>query len=94
MELDKSDNVNFDWYATQAGDWYDVIGYIVDVNDNHTEIILDSTGANQPWTTNNHSVTRKGEYKFVFVAGSYDKTCGRAIGGTLHIDNVNVISTK
>ncbi len=94
MKLDVSDNVTFDWYATQAGDWYDVIGYIVDVNDNHSEIILDSTGANQPWTTNNHSVTRKGDYKFVFVAGSYDMTCGQAIGGTLHIDNINVYSSN
>jgi hypothetical protein len=94
MRLDVSDNVTFDWYATQAGDWYDVIGYIVDVNNNHTEIILDSTGANQPWTTNTHTVSKSGDYMFVFISGSYDYTCGMAVGGTLHIDNINVHSAN
>lgn len=94
MILNRGDSVEFDWFASDAGDWYDVFGYVIDVNDNYTEIILDSTGEKQDWTTATHTLSRNGEYKFVFVAGSFDYTCGQAIGGKLNIDNIRVKSSN
>jgi len=95
-DLDVGDNVSFEWQAQGGGDAYDVFGYIINPSDNYTEIILNATGG-QPgqslfasWNTITHTITKKGNYKFVFVSGTYDATCGRAVGAQLYIDNVTI----
>ncbi len=90
MQLNQGDTVEFDWEAEGTGDWYDVFGYIIDVNDNYSEVILNSTGINSPWSTASRVINRDGTYKFVFVSGTFDYSCGKMIGGTLNIDNIRV----
>jgi hypothetical protein len=90
MELNQGDTVEFDWEAEGTDDWYDVFGYIIDVNDNYSEVILNSTGDKSSWSTASRVITRDGTYKFVFVSGTFDYSCGKAIGGTLNIDNIRV----
>ncbi|MEH3139831.1 MAG: Ig-like domain-containing protein [Mycobacterium kyogaense] len=86
--------VHFDWEASGGDDAYDVLGYIVDVNTGATHIILDATGSSaadvKPITGVDFIVPTAGVYKFVFVAGSWDATRGRAAGARLSIDNVTV----
>ncbi len=93
-DLDVGDNISFDWQAIGGADAYDVFGFILDVNDGYSEIILDQysnyNNRYTSWTTVTHQVSRKGDYKFVFVSGSYDATCGKALGSDLYIDNVKV----
>lgn len=92
--LAAGDQVSFDWRALGGGDAYDVYGYIVDVNTNHIEVILDETGADDtatsPWVTESIAVSQAGEYRFVFVAGTYDFTGGRLAGAQLYVDDVTV----
>ena len=95
-DLDVGDNVSFEWQAQGGGDAYDVFGYIINPSDNYTEIILNATGGQPgqsfyaPWNTITHTITKKGDYKFVFISGTYDASCGRAVGAQLYIDNVTI----
>lgn len=90
------DQIYFDWRAFAGSDAYDVFGYIVDANGVQTNV-LDATGStssNTDWTTKQTTIPRDGSYRFVFVAGTFDATCGRAAGASLLIDNVRVFGTK
>ena len=88
--------VQFDWEASGGSDAFDVVGYIVDVDTGHTEIMLNATGVNaatvQPVTVVNYVVNTAGNYKFVFVSGTWDATKGMAAGAKLSIDNVKVLN--
>ena len=94
VELHPGDSVSFEWRASGGSDAYDVIGYLVDENTGHIEEILNETGANAnastSWATVTRNVSTSGTYKFVFVAGTWDATGGRAAGAQLYIDNINV----
>ncbi|MDY0327697.1 MAG: DUF4347 domain-containing protein [Arcobacteraceae bacterium] len=95
VSLKVGDTVSFDWKAQGGGDAYDVFGYIIDVNNpSNYQIILNETGANArattAWDTESITVATDGDYKFVFVSGSWDATGGRALGAQLYIDDVKV----
>ncbi|MDO3401529.1 Ig-like domain-containing protein [Mycolicibacterium neoaurum] len=90
--------VQFDWEASGGWDAFDVVGYIVDVDTGRTEIMLNATGANaqtvQPVTVVNYLVNTTGNYRFVFVSGTWDATRGEAAGARLSIDNVKVLNNN
>lgn len=95
VSLQVGDTVKFDWKAEGGSDAYDVFGYIIDVNDaTNYQIILNETGANAraqtSWDTESITVNKAGDYKFVFVSGTWDATGGRALGAQLYIDDVKV----
>jgi flagellin len=95
--LNAGDNISFDWKAAGGQDAYDVAAYLVDVQTGKTELLLDKTGTGPgtpgfftAWSTQNHTVSTSGSYRFAFVSGSWDATGGRAAGATLYIDNINI----
>ena len=45
-------------------------------------------GSATQWAKETITVSQAGEYRFVFVSGTYDLTGGRAAGAQLFIDNV------
>ncbi|POB00800.1 DUF4347 domain-containing protein, partial [Halopseudomonas oceani] len=96
VALQAGDKVSFDWKALSGGDAYDAYGYIIDVNTGDTITILDRTGTatsqETPWATEEVTIAagQEGVYRFVFVAGSYDLSGGRLVGGKLMIDDVKV----
>src|SRR5690606_10518092 len=73
------DKIYFDWRAVAGGDAYAVFGYIVDRNGVQTEVLdaytTDAYGTTA-WTTKETVIPATGWYRFVFVAGTYDATCG------------------
>jgi len=87
--------VQFDWEASGGGDAYDVLGYILNVDTGATFVILNATGASgsavQPVTVVNFPVSVSGNYKFVFMSGSWDASQGTVLGARLSIDNVRVL---
>lgn len=91
------DKIYFDWRAFAGDDAYAVFGYIVDRDGNQTEVLdawtSNAAGTTQ-WTTKETVIPESGWYRFVFVAGTYDATCGTAAGARLLIDNVKVYGTK
>jgi flagellin len=95
--LNAGDVISFDWKAAGGGDAYDVSAYLVDTQTGNTELLLDKTGGapgspsfSSAWSTENHTVTKSGNYRFAFVSGSWDATGGRAAGATLYIDNIDI----
>ncbi|MBD2112118.1 MULTISPECIES: DUF4347 domain-containing protein [Cyanophyceae] len=94
VQLSVGDQVSFEWQAQGGGDAYDVYGYLVDVNTNNIVTILNQTGnsdtASTTWAKQTVNITQSGEYRFVFVAGTFDFTGGRAAGAQLFIDDVVV----
>ncbi len=94
VQLSVGDTVSFEWQAEGGDDAYDVYGYIVEVNTGNIITILNETGiddtASSPWQTETVNITQAGEYRFVFVAGTFDFTGGQAAGAQLYIDDVTV----
>ena len=93
VSLNQGDIVSFDWTAQSGGDAYDAYGYLLNVDTGSTINLLDRTGANYGVVdSDTESVTigagQDGDYKFVFVAGSFDATGGLYVGGGLSIDNI------
>jgi flagellin-like hook-associated protein FlgL len=92
VPMKTGDSVSFDWKAQGGADAYDVYAYLLNVDNGTTVKMLDATGASGAMTTNWATVTTSvpadGNYKFVFVAGTFDATGGTAAGARLYIDNV------
>src|SRR5690606_8211574 len=87
------DDLAFDWSAANGGDDYEVYGFLVDTATNaHTELMY-GRGYQQGWTTAAGQIPADGNYRFRFVTGSFDRTGGLAIGASLYIDNVRVLSS-
>jgi len=88
--------ISFDWRALGGGDAYDVFGYIVNTSTNATTEILNATGTSAAgttaWATANVTIPATGNYRFVFISGTYDFTGGRAAGASLYIDNIQVFN--
>ena len=94
--LQAGDSVSFAWKALSGGDAFDAYGYLLNVNTGATITLLDQTGttANQEttWATVSQAIGagQDGEYRFVFIAGSFDLTGGNYLGGELMVDDVSV----
>ena len=94
VSLLAGDRVIFDWRALNGADAYDVYAYLLEETTGVTQELLNVTGnGNTPWATQDVTVTAAGDYKYVFVAGSFDRTFGRALGASLYIDDITVISS-
>jgi len=80
VSLKAGEGISFKWSATGGSDAYDVFGYMVNTATGATQVILDKTGKNsataQPWTTSSATALADGNYKFVFISGSWDASGG------------------
>lgn len=99
VNLQVGDDVSFYWKAEGGSDAYDVFGYIINVNNpSDYQIILNATGASASsmtsWALKNVVVDSAGEYRFVFVSGTFDATGGEALGAQLYIDDVKVTQAQ
>jgi hypothetical protein len=92
--LNSGDQLVFDWKAEAAADAYSIYGYLVDVNNNHIQVILDQRGKDEndssSWEEEKVRVSKSGKYILVFVGGSYDFTGGRAVGAEIYLDNIRI----
>ncbi len=90
--------LTFDWRAFAGSDAYAVFGYLLNTSTGAQTEVLDAytTNANGTtnWATESVTVPSTGTYRFVFVSGTYDATCGRAAGASLYIDNFQVVSSN
>jgi VCBS repeat-containing protein len=96
------DVIYFDWKAAGGQDDYDVFGYLLK-SDGSTIKVIDDTGKTTTsgvgdpgngWITKTTSITSSGEYRFVFVSGTHDATCGTIADAVLYIDNIKVFGNK
>ncbi|MET0744253.1 MAG: DUF4347 domain-containing protein, partial [Microvirga sp.] len=92
------DVFTFDWRAAAGGDAFDAFGYLMNADTGEFVRVLDATGTNETgvtnWATQSVTVPKAGNWFFVFVAGTYDFTGGKAVGGSLYIDNFKVLRSS
>ncbi|MRD56146.1 hypothetical protein GH816_06280 [Betaproteobacteria bacterium LSUCC0115] len=103
VDLQAGDEISFKWRANYVSDDFDVYGYLLNTSDGSTIELLKATGTRTsdvvPGTVNGTFATadpvtvlagQEGNYKFVFVSGTYDKSGFRGAGAQMVIDDVNV----
>ena len=86
-------DLSFEWRAQGGSDAFDVYAYALNTDTGETINLLNQTGSgtnDTGWQTANVEIPATGNYKFVFVSGTFDETFGTASGASLYIDNVNV----
>lgn len=88
------DKIYLDWKAQNGGDDYDVLGYILNVQNGQITTIIQATGTTSNWATASVTIPSTGKYSFVFVSGTFDRTGGLAAGASLYIDNIKVFGNK
>ncbi|MBL6606331.1 MAG: hypothetical protein ISP40_09845 [Alphaproteobacteria bacterium] len=102
VALEVGDSVSFEWFGLSGGDAYDVYGYLLNEDDGSTVELLNQTGTRtgsstlqlgmgvDGWIPASTNINIAGNYKFVFIAGSFDLSGGRWLGNGLAIRNVDV----
>ena len=71
------DRVLFDWRAQGGGDDADVFAYLLDENTGNTIQLLDANAPRvgaAPWQSSDVTVMTPGDYKYVFVSGTFDES--------------------
>lgn len=82
------DDLKVDWAASEASDAYHVFAYLLNTDTCTQTTVIDSTGAGSDWQTQTVALPADGNYRFVFVSGTYDATWGGAAGAYLYLDNI------
>lgn len=93
VQISAGASISFDWRAQGGSDAYDVYAYLLNVDDGSSVELLNQTGSgtgDTGWQTATQTISSGGNYKFVFVSGTFDESFGRAAGGSLYVDNVTV----
>lgn len=101
FEAFNGDQLFLDWSAQGGSDSYDVFGFLINLGadgvigggDDIRQVLFSQRGDTQSWTTISEAIPSSGMYAFEFVGGTYDQTCGFAVGATLFIDNVRIVSS-
>ena len=85
------DVVKFDWKSDGTSDAGSVFAYLLEETTGDTIILHDytqgSAGATA-WATKSTTVTTSGNYKFVFINGTYDATGGTVLGADFYVNNI------
>jgi len=93
VTLSAGDTVSFNWKSQAGDDAFDSYAYLLETTTGAQVELLDVTGAlneTTPWNTARVAVPTPGTYQFVFLAGTFDASGGRAAGGSLYLTNIQV----
>lgn len=99
VSLNNGDTASFWWKAQNGSDAYNIIAYLLNIDTGGTIILVravtNTPGASTSWTQvsktfNTGAGDVAGNYKFVFISGSYDATGGQALGASLYVTNIVV----
>ena len=88
------DVISFDWAAVAGSDDFDAYGYLINSATGAQIEVIDANGRGSNWATKSTTIPATGNYRFVFINGTHDLSCGRAAGGSLYIDNIRVVGTS
>ena len=91
IAISKDATITVKWDAVGGSDAYDVFGYLIDTTTGESQVIMNETSKDTSGSTVQEStitINKDGQYKFVFVSGTYDLTGGKALGATLNINEI------
>ncbi|NEQ36814.1 MAG: hypothetical protein F6K40_11215 [Okeania sp. SIO3I5] len=100
FEAFTGDSITLDFSAQKGDDAYEVFGFLIEAgsdksfgtaDDTRTEL-FSKRGDKVPFNSVSATIPKDGQYQFEFVCGTYDKTGGLAVGASLFIDNVRLVS--
>lgn len=93
VSLQGGDEVSFKWQAQGGSDDYDIYAYLLNVNNGNTIELVNSMGVTSAFSTVTKPIVagQEGNYKFVFVSGTYDYSGGLAAGARLYVDDVDIV---
>jgi outer membrane protein OmpA-like peptidoglycan-associated protein len=89
-----NDVISFDWAAVAGSDDFDAYGYLINSATGAQIEVIDANGRGSNWATKSTTIPTTGNYRFVFINGTHDLSCGRAAGGSLYIDNIRVVGAS
>lgn len=83
------------WYKGQGSqDAFDIFGYLLNTDNCSTVTLVNRSGTDvsgaTDWTQVNVTVPTTGNYKFVFINGSWDFTGGTVTGASMYVCKVTV----
>ena len=81
--------LKFDWQANNINDDYHVVAYLMNADTGVAQLVFadwGTRGSNTEFVT----VSTTGNYSFVFVSGTFDRTGGTLAGASMYIDNIRV----
>ena len=92
VKFNAGDSIAFDWKAIPGSDAYSCYAYMVEQNTGAYINLVRSSGSSPmegtPWNTEVITINTAGNYKFVFISGSWDATYGQVISGEMLVDNI------
>jgi hypothetical protein len=95
-----NDKITVDFSAQDGDDAYEVFGFLIGTggdgrlgtrDDSRTKL-FSQRGDTAPFNAISATIPTDGQCQFEFVCGSYDKTGGYALGASLYVDNVRLVS--
>jgi len=93
VSLQGGDEVSFKWQAQGGADDYDIYAYLLNVKNGNTIELVNSMGTTSAFSSVTKPIVagQEGDYKFVFVSGTYDWSGGKAAGARLYVDDVDIV---
>lgn len=88
------DDLQFDWAASDISDDHHVFGYLLNTDTCAQKEVIDSTGEISEWRTTSVAVPANGNYRFVFVSGTFDYSFGGVAGAFLLLDDVSLVENE
>ncbi|MBT3620127.1 MAG: hypothetical protein HN523_06845, partial [Porticoccaceae bacterium] len=81
VKINADDQVSFSWSANVGEDAFDAYAYLLNVNDGSTIELLNQSGtSNTAWATASSTLVSSGDFKLVFVSGTYDENQKGQVG--------------
>ena len=87
------DVVKFDWKSDGTSDAGSVFAYLLEETTGEAIILHDYTqgaAGTTAWATKSTNITTSGNYKFVFINGTYDATGGTVLGADFYVNNITI----
>ncbi|KGK43277.1 hypothetical protein LH51_01200 [Nitrincola sp. A-D6] len=81
--------LQFDWQANNINDDYHVVAYLMNADTGSAQLVFADWGTRGSGTEF-VAVPTDGNYSFVFVSGTFDRTGGTLAGASMYIDNIRV----
>ncbi|MBP0019497.1 MAG: hypothetical protein J7647_18340 [Cyanobacteria bacterium SBLK] len=94
------DSITLDFSAQKGSDAYEVFGFLIAAgsdgrfgtgDDGRTQL-FSKRGDTIDFNSVSATIPKDGQYQFEFVCGSYDESGGKALGASLYVDNVRLVS--
>lgn len=93
--------LSFYWKAQNGDDNFHVWGGLLATDSSlpgggqrWTELVDPGSGGVTNWAMASGTIPHTGKFRFVFISGTHDLSCGRAAGASLYIDDVTITGTS